>query len=124
MAADWTLKVEDFGRIAAAEVTVKPLTVLVGRNNSGKSYLASLIWGTELGGWRDFVAPDATLDALAREWVGRAQAADGKTASLAPDERAVFEAAWYRYVTRNLGAFGDRLFGSDLQPASLSIIAA
>lgn len=41
----WTLTVEDFGRIERAEVEVRPLMLFVGDNNSGKSYLASLLWG-------------------------------------------------------------------------------
>ncbi|MBC7907678.1 MAG: AAA family ATPase [Rhodospirillaceae bacterium] len=41
----WTLSLENFGKIRRAEVTVAPLTILVGKNNVGKSYLASLIWG-------------------------------------------------------------------------------
>ena len=40
----WTLHVEDFGRIEQADVTVSPLTLFVGDNNSGKSYLMSLIY--------------------------------------------------------------------------------
>lgn len=40
----WTLKVEDFGRIERAEIDVRPLTLLIGDNNTGKSYLASLLW--------------------------------------------------------------------------------
>lgn len=41
----WKLMVEDFGKIKSAEVEVAPLTLFVGDNNSGKSYLLSLIWG-------------------------------------------------------------------------------
>lgn len=41
----WTLHVEDFGRIEKADITVSPLTLFVGDNNSGKSYLLSLIYG-------------------------------------------------------------------------------
>jgi predicted ATPase len=36
------LKVEGFGPISHADVEVKPLTVLIGRNNAGKSMLAQL----------------------------------------------------------------------------------
>lgn len=41
----WTLHVEDFGKIESADITVSPLTLFVGDNNSGKSYLLSLIYG-------------------------------------------------------------------------------
>ena len=40
MKPHWRLQVEDFGRISAADVTLRRLTLLVGPNNSGKSYLA------------------------------------------------------------------------------------
>ncbi len=41
---DWRVDVRDFGRVAEASITMAPLVVLVGRNNSGKSYIASLLW--------------------------------------------------------------------------------
>ena len=42
--ADLELKVTDFGPIAKAEVDLRPLTVFVGPSNTGKSYLAILIY--------------------------------------------------------------------------------
>ena len=39
------LIIEDFGKIKQAEIEISPLTLFVGDNNSGKSYLLSLIWG-------------------------------------------------------------------------------
>src|SRR5580700_2291352 len=41
----WKLLVEGLGKIERAEVDVRPLMLFVGDNNSGKSYLASLLWG-------------------------------------------------------------------------------
>lgn len=41
----WSLYVEDFGKIQEAEIEVSPLMIFSGDNNSGKSYLMSLIWG-------------------------------------------------------------------------------
>ena len=40
----WTLEVEGFGPIIEAKIESAPLTLLVGDNNSGKSYLAILLW--------------------------------------------------------------------------------
>lgn len=40
----WTVEVENFGRISRGAVTMAPLVLLVGRNNTGKSYMASLLW--------------------------------------------------------------------------------
>jgi hypothetical protein len=45
MDVQWTLVVEGLGRIERAEVRLHPLMLFVGENNSGKSYLASLLWG-------------------------------------------------------------------------------
>lgn len=45
--ASWKLVVENYGKIKSAEIEVAPLTLFVGDNNSGKSYLMSLLWGIE-----------------------------------------------------------------------------
>ncbi len=39
------LKIEKFGKIERAEIETAPFTLFVGDNNSGKSYLLSLLWG-------------------------------------------------------------------------------
>lgn len=39
-----TVSVEDFGPIKRGRVTLKPLTVFIGPNNSGKSYMALLVY--------------------------------------------------------------------------------
>jgi len=41
----WTLHVENFEKIKSADVTIAPLMCFVGNNNSGKSYLMSVLWG-------------------------------------------------------------------------------
>ena len=41
----WTLHIENFAKIKSADVTIAPLICFVGDNNSGKSYLMSLLWG-------------------------------------------------------------------------------
>lgn len=70
--ANWTLSVEDFGPIKSASVTLAPFTVFSGRNNTGKSYMASLIWAvvnaSELLTRPDAanVAPFAAAQELAR----------------------------------------------------------
>lgn len=45
--ASWKLSVENYGKIKSAEIEVAPLTLFVGDNNSGKSYLLALLWGIE-----------------------------------------------------------------------------
>lgn len=41
---NWKMTVEQFGKIRKAEIEFAPLTLFVGDNNSGKSYLLSLSW--------------------------------------------------------------------------------
>lgn len=45
MNKQWTLHVENFAKIKEADLTIAPFMCFVGDNNSGKSYLMSLIWG-------------------------------------------------------------------------------
>lgn len=47
---DHSLIIEDFGKIKKAEIEIAPFTLFVGDNNSGKSYLLSLIWGIYAAG--------------------------------------------------------------------------
>ncbi|MDE7414891.1 MAG: ATP-binding protein [Lachnospiraceae bacterium] len=41
----WTMHVEKFGKIESADIEVAPMTLFVGDNNSGKSYIMTLIYG-------------------------------------------------------------------------------
>lgn len=43
----WILKVCEYGKIESAEIEMAPLTLFVGDNNSGKSYLMSMLWGIQ-----------------------------------------------------------------------------
>lgn len=45
MNCSWTLHVENFAKIKSADIRLSPLICFVGDNNSGKSYLMSLLWG-------------------------------------------------------------------------------
>lgn len=40
----WTLEIEKLGRIDEARIELSPLMAFVGENNTGKSYVISLIW--------------------------------------------------------------------------------
>ena len=46
---DYRLDVTDFGPIVRANVDLRPLTVFIGPSNTGKSYLAILIYALHLG---------------------------------------------------------------------------
>ena len=57
------INVKNFGPIEAAEIDLRPLTVFVGESNTGKTYLAALIyalhkhfWGVAQFPWAGFIA--------------------------------------------------------------------
>lgn len=41
----WTLHVENVGKVVEADIQIAPLLCFVGDNNSGKSYMMTLLWG-------------------------------------------------------------------------------
>ena len=63
---DYRIDVEDFGPIQRASVDVRPFTVFIGPSNTGKSYLAILIYALhrslDMGrGWMPWPALDARI---------------------------------------------------------------
>lgn len=49
--------IENFVKIRSAEIELAPMLLFVGDNNSGKSYLTSLIWGLQNYGRTEFFSP-------------------------------------------------------------------
>ncbi len=45
MQQKWTLKIEEFAKIKEAKIEISPFLVFIGENNSGKSYIMTLLWG-------------------------------------------------------------------------------
>ena len=45
MQQSWKLKIENFAKIKRAEIEIAPFLVFIGENNSGKSYIMTLLWG-------------------------------------------------------------------------------
>ena len=89
LAARWTLEVRAFGRIEKAVVDLHPLLLFVGENNSGKSYLATLLWtlhGLDFGSILaegDLALPEiAACDTWIVAWLNR----QGKSAILGEQE--------------------------------------
>lgn len=73
--ASWKLCVEDYGKIKSAEMECAPLTLIVGDNNCGKSYLMSLLWGIKnIGAIHLFEKRDAEIneeERLLKDWISQ-----------------------------------------------------
>jgi hypothetical protein len=87
------IQVEDLGRIAAADVTVKPFTLFVGENNSGKSWLATAIWAFHQG---TLPMPDESHPAWRS---AMAHAADLLTRAHAAGGEVPIDGAWDAWAT-------------------------
>ena len=62
----WTLNIQNFGKIRSAQVEVAPLVLFVGENNTGKSYLVSMLWGVLAKGRTLFPKEPPATDAYKR----------------------------------------------------------
>lgn len=60
--AKWKVCVEGIGKVSRATIKMAPLVVLVGKNNTGKSQVAALIWS--LMNANDYILEDAHTGAL------------------------------------------------------------
>lgn len=58
----WKLHVKDYGKIQEAHIEISPLTLFVGDNNSGKSYLLSLLWAIRNMGVEAFLGKENELN--------------------------------------------------------------
>ena len=76
---DYRLEVSDFGPIAKASVDLRPLTVFIGPSNTGKSYLAILIYVLHktlhhcFTTRRRAIASSPQFDREVQEWADRAR---------------------------------------------------
>ena len=55
MRTNWSLRIQNFGRISEAEIQISPMILFVGDNSSGKSYLMSLLWGMMEANYYDYL---------------------------------------------------------------------
>lgn len=117
MRSTWTLAVEQLGRIDRADVEVRPLTLLIGENNTGKSYFATLLWGLVAAGW-ELRSPEGAELAACQAWAKTNLLSTEPTfdRSLNEVEAAMFQRLFDAAVTAGKDAFTERLFRSKKVP--------
>ncbi len=124
----WTLHVKDFGKIKEANVAVAPLTFFVGDNNSGKSYLMTLIYGLLhveffFQGYQ-FDETSAAYQRCSRVTHAIMEDAEIEEAgyhTLEPDEICSFESLLNEVLQLNRDKFLQDLFNHKMQIGDISI---
>ncbi len=111
----WKLHVEGLGKIREADVEIHPLMLFVGDNDSGKSYLASLLWGL-LALQGELVPPAGPALQACEAWLrARLQThPDGEKVALSDDDRALFVQLFAQSVAASQSHLVRRVFNSDL----------
>jgi predicted ATPase len=118
-----TLQIEDFGKIDSAEIELAPLTLFVGDNNSGKSYLMTLIYGLFTGyplTLRDLPGgPDtAYFENIFKNLIARDDACEH---ILSENDYARFERILNGLLERNKTMFLSRIFNKGIPIKKLQI---
>lgn len=115
----WKLKVSGYGKIESAEVETAPLTLFVGDNNSGKSYLMSLLWGIRnlgmdilfTGGNESASEAEARLLCWVKEQVRAAREQGQRTVRVSEIGKEL-QAALQERINRNKNRFVKAIFNS------------
>ena len=117
--ASWKLRVENYGKIKSAEIEIAPLTLFVGDNNSGKSYLMSLLWGIENLGvgallGSEYLESEET-DELSEWFISQMEIAIQKKKHIAPleDVSEMLSSILNKGLEKNKDNFVRRIFNSD-----------
>ena len=117
--ASWKLRVENYGKIKSAEIEIAPLTLFVGDNNSGKSYLMSLLWGIENLGVEALLGSEylesEETDELSEWLISQMKTAIQKKKHIAPleDISEMLSNVLNKGLEKNKDNFVRRIFNSD-----------
>ncbi len=117
--ASWKLRVENYGKIKSAEIEIAPLTLFVGDNNSGKSYLMSLLWGIENLGIEALLGSEylesEETDELSEWLISQMKTAIQKKKHIAPleDISEMLSSVLNKGLEKNKDSFVRRIFNSD-----------
>lgn len=123
----WTLHIQNLGKIESADISVAPLTLFVGDNNSGKSYLMAILY-TLLN--IHFYRQGYNLCTSSKDyifcanWIGQMIEESReyeKEVVLTDEVRQHFEALLNKILKKNLGRIAKNAFNSDVLIGDLSI---
>ncbi|MFS8070872.1 MAG: hypothetical protein ACMG6S_31275, partial [Byssovorax sp.] len=114
----WKLHVEGLGKIREADVEIHPLMLFVGDNNSGKSYLASLLWGL-LALQGELEPPTGPVMEACEAWLReKLKSHPSEEFALTEDDRALFMKLFSESVTKSQSRLVKKIFNSGLPGVS------
>lgn len=115
----WKLKVSGYGKIEKAEIEEAPLTLFVGDNNSGKSYLMSLLWGIRNFGVRALLEgheeEESKEEQVLMDWLRRQMTEaweKGSSVARAEEISSELQAVLDRGLRRNKDRLVRKIFNS------------
>ena len=121
MDKSWVLHVENFAKIKYADIEISPLMCFVGDNNSGKSYLMSLLWGILILGKDIFPkkASESKAYRLCENWLNE----NLNQNVLITDEIAQLYINWFNeMLSSNKKTLLKRLFNYDVEAEKIEIL--
>ena len=124
----WTLHVTDFGKIKQADVQVAPMTLFLGDNNSGKSYLMTLIYGLlnlKIAFWGfEFDKQSTTYKTcrdMLKDVLDKMDSVYKLSFSLTQEQIAMFEQLLNSVLQKNQRVFLRQLFNREVEAGEITI---
>ena len=121
MSTRWTLHVENFAKIKSADIEIAPFVGIVGENNTGKSYLMSLLWGLMTQTYKPFPDEPYWPKAEFSKCRDMLEKHVGTTFTLSEDEQKElieFYNSWLRLHTEEIL---ERIFNYSVRADSIEI---
>ncbi len=120
MNKSWILHVENFAKISSADIKISPLICFVGDNNSGKSYLMSLLWGILTLGKNLFPKKPSESKAYRRceEWL---TSNNGINVDITQDVEVLYLKWFNELLSNNKESLLNELFNHDVFASKIEI---
>ena len=115
MKQQWTLRFKKLGLIEEGAVRIAPLMIFTGDNNTGKSYVMTLLWGVIALGRSLFptAIPESESYRQCEKWLGSFSQEGEDEKSLLPEDEDVFVRWFGDVLNQRRQTLCDELFGEN-----------
>ena len=119
----WTLHVENFARIKEADIEISPLMCFIGDNNSGKSYMMSLLWGIIANSYSIFYGLHNHCDKTEKckcctEWLSKNI---GKTVTITDDVEKMYIDWFNELISKYKDSLLKNIFNYEIKAQKIEI---